>query len=56
MSEDTDEPDTSEPWYESEDCAKCVKESEENGVEYEHNFSWDAEMGCYICDHCQTPQ
>ena len=48
------EEENDEPWYESEDCEYCLEESEYNGIEYEHNFTW--EDGTGVCDSCGQPQ
>lgn len=48
------EPDEEEPEYESEWCETCQETAEEEGIEYEHNMTW--ENGCWTCDNCGEPQ
>lgn len=46
-----DDESESEPWYEPEWCEDCSSECEENGIEYEPNFTWTGDS--WICDHCR---
>jgi hypothetical protein len=39
-----------EPGYEPEWCERCVKYSEENGIEYTPDFH--VKDGSWVCDHC----
>lgn len=50
---ETIEDDDEEPWYEPEWCEDCSAECEENGIEYEANFTW--KNGCWHCDSCGRP-
>ena len=43
-----------EPWCESEECETCVESAEEDGMDYEHNMTW--ENGAWVCDGCGMPQ
>lgn len=42
-----------DPWYEPEWCEECSADAEENGFEYEPNFTW--RNGCWECDNCRRP-
>lgn len=48
-----DETEDSEPWYEPEWCEDCSYDAEENGIEYEPNFTWEG--GIWVCDNCRRP-
>lgn len=39
------------PTYEPEDCEDCSQEAEENGIEYEANFTHIT--GSWTCEHCR---
>ena len=52
--EDVQKEEDDEPWYEPEDCEECMEECENDGIEYEHNFTW--KDGCWYCDSCGQPQ
>lgn len=41
------------PQIEPEDCEDCRKQSEEDGVEYEANFTH--KNGYWECDNCRKP-
>lgn len=38
------------PTIEPEDCEYCLEEAEENGIEYEANFTY--RNGVWQCDNC----
>jgi hypothetical protein len=50
LTETIDDDSETEPWYEPEWCEDCSASDEENGIEYEPNFTW--KDGSWICDHC----
>lgn len=54
IKENYEEDEENEPTYEPEDCEECREECENDGIEYESNFTWN-KGGWWECDSCGRP-
>ncbi len=41
-----------EPDYEFEGCPQCENSAAEEGIEYEHNATWNADQSTWVCSSC----